>query len=768
MEFTIKLYDSSIALRSEKLFMVDDFETYLETLTPVLTKTIQFQKVALNLSIKLILDENQTWLLKSNAIYYARITGYDTRSVYYYVKKVNWSSQSCCNLEMVLDTLNTFKIGTDYNFNKRTHITRTHKDRILVKTDFTKVSDLNLVVGDRADFSRDIRVNNGYYLVRQDYISDIIFYPEPITIKLFYQNAPYQFSEEQLESDIVKVYQLSSGSEITLSWALFRNGEQIDNGDLDISSHQFKLYLSQDEVYNGGLNLELYWGDSAHFYEFAVVLVAIGTLGEFIRKIDIIGEDINPILYHQSSKDIKLIDDLDFDYNNPDTKWYVLFSKQEYTDGEQSGTGVYCGIIADNSIGYENIGGQITYLDGISSLDKSLTNLIKLFETPYMASSVIPYRRDNEGRIIFQYSTYWRPKSYSNPSGKLYLTWLEVAEGSRFNNNLLSRELDIVNKDNPIPSILKVDTLGLTKNMNRNNYLESKLFHSEFFYSKFYYDSFSISFEYEKITPDEVSLESKLRIEFTFSVNLTSNFMFKFNNYSCADLETQDFNNILVIKRNNESTLLNDNYLDYLRNGFNFDLKAKQQQTIVNWGLFGVSAVGTAITTASAIASGGLAIPLAVASGVSTISSLTNAISQQVSSERGMEQKIQSLKQQGASVSGSDDLTLLNKYCDNKLIYTEYTCSPTMKNLIADLFYYMGYRENKMGIPDTTSRTRFNFLACEAVLNISSINMSEEVRIELENIMKMGFTRIHHYANTWDFSQEKENWETSIVSYIPD
>lgn len=766
MEFTIKLYDSSIALRSEKLFMVDDFETYLETLTPVLTKTIQFQKVALNLSIKLILDENQTWLLKSNAIYYARITGYDTRSIYYYVKKVNWSSQSCCNLEMVLDTLNTFKIGTDYNFNKRTHITRTHKDRILVKTDFTKVSDLHLTTGDRADFSRDIRVNNGYYLVRQDFITDIYFYPDPITIKLFYQNAPYQFSEDQLESDIVKVYQLTTnGSEITLSWGLFRNEEQIDNGDLEISNHQFKLYLSQDEVYNGGLNLETYWGDSAHFYEFAVVLVAIGTLGEFIRKIDILGEDINPILYHQTSKDITLYEGYDRKAGLYNQEWYLLYQKN--TIGSETKPVKVYSIPKLNVYFKKNGEADYTFIARLENLDRSLSNNIKLFSTPYYVGSNSSVSHDTLNTYILNEDRQWESSKMSEDEedDNFFITF---NTRKYIDGEYTTRELEIETANNPISSVLKMDISTFTKNMNRNNYLESKLFHSEFFFSKFYYDSFSLSFNYELIKATESALEETLRIDYTFSTTLSSNFIFIFKNYTCGDLSQEDYNNTLIVKRNNEITLYSDSYLDYLKNGFNYDKKNKEQQSAVNWSLTGVSLIGTAISTASAVATEGITIPLAVASAVSTISSLTNAISQQVSSERGIQQKIQQLKAQATSVSGADDIDLLLRYSPNKLQYTEYTCSPTMKNLIADLFYYMGYRENKMGIPDTTSRTRFNFLACEPVLDISSINMSEEVRIELENIMKMGFTRIHHYANTWDFSQEKENWETSIVSYIPD
>lgn len=783
MNYTINLYGSNIALRSEKLFMVDDFETYLNSITPLYTQEINFQKVALELNIKLILNEENTWLLKNNAIYYASITSPYTlnRGIYYYVKKISWTSQSCCMLEMVLDTLNTFKIGEDYTFNKRTHITRTHKDRFTISTSYSKEFDLAIAFEDTAlgersvDFeTRDHIVINGYYLFSK--VNNVDFNIEVPCI-ILKEGKPVIFFENQLASD--EVYIKKYADDLT-EISVYREGFPIYEFEIETDS-SWDIYLLQDFIYAEGLTERDYWSDFDDYFYFAESLISVGTIRplSFTRKIDLIGEDINPTLYHQSSKDITLFDSFDEkkegDYSQV---WNILYTKL-ISESEVFPQPIKFFLIPFAQESGENFivsfkqgeTGVKTTIDKSYILNKSLEGHIKLFEPPYMPLSNMSISHNGIESILTGENNKWGVGEFDDKWGGASSNDKFITSLGSYDNlptiSLLTRKLDIVNFRNPIPEKLILNFNEYSRNQDRDNFLESKLFHSEFFYSKFYYDSFSLSFNYELISLSNNALEEKLNISYSFSTILSSNFMFTFNNYTCGDTSLEDFNNIIVVKRNNEKILYNDSYLTYLRNGFNFDKKNKEQQTGVNWALTGVSLVGTAITTATAVSTGGITIPMAVASAVGTISSLTNAISQQVSSERSLEQKIQQLKAQASSVSGSDDLDMLKTYSHNKLHYTEYECSPTMKNLIADLFYYMGYRENKMGIPDITSRTRFNFLACEPILNITSINMSEEVKMELENIMKTGFTIIHHFNNYWDFQQEKENWEHLIINYIP-
>ena len=88
---------------------------------------------------------------------------------------------------------------------------------------------------------------------------------------------------------------------------------------------------------------------------------------------------------------------------------------------------------------------------------------------------------------------------------------------------------------------------------------ESKLANSEFEIIKFVYDSFTYTFKAELVYVDKTSVstlnpQGTFTTKYSVSPNLTSKFMFQFLNYVC-EMEEQDYNNVLVIERNNEIPL---------------------------------------------------------------------------------------------------------------------------------------------------------------------------------------------------------------------
>lgn len=85
---------------------------------------VQYQQIALNKTIKLDLAQAQV----GKAVYNYLEIYQDSKSFYYFIDKATWKSTSTVEFELTLDTVNTF--SSDFTFNKKTHITRQHKDRL--------------------------------------------------------------------------------------------------------------------------------------------------------------------------------------------------------------------------------------------------------------------------------------------------------------------------------------------------------------------------------------------------------------------------------------------------------------------------------------------------------------------------------------------------------------------------------------------------------------------------------------------------------------
>ena len=295
---------------------------------------------------------------------------------------------------------------------------------------------------------------------------------------------------------------------------------------------------------------------------------------------------------------------------------------------------------------------------------------------------------------------------------------------------------------------------------------ESKLFHSENYLPKYVYDSFSLAMSLENIDLEEWNNSSPV-INFYASSTINSRFAFEIADYKCGERGEGDYYNWLVVARNNEATLYNSAYINYIRSGFNYDQKNKEVGTAMSWAGFGASLLGTIASVVGAVSSGGVAIPLAVGMATTTAMTLANAINTTSKNERDMEQKLNQLKQQSVSVAGSDDIDLLERYNHNSLWYMLYQPSETMKNLLWKTFHYLGYKDNIMAIPTHNNRIYFDYLRCEPHINYYDANMSNDMKEQLELCFRTGVVYLHHFNNSyWDFEMTRENLEKDIYDII--
>ena len=131
--------------------------------------------------------------------------------------------------------------------------------------------------------------------------------------------------------------------------------------------------------------------------------------------------------------------------------------------------------------------------------------------------------------------------------------------------------------------------------------------------------------------------------------------------------------------------------------------------------------------------------------------------------EWSLQARLESVKNQSVSVSGSDDLDLMKNYAGNKAKLCLYNPSDRMYKLVADLFYYFGYNTNELKIPTLNTRYWFNYIQCELEITGVDKNISESIKEDLISRYASGITILHNHSGTWDFNQVKENWETSLL-----
>lgn len=318
---------------------------------------------------------------------------------------------------------------------------------------------------------------------------------------------------------------------------------------------------------------------------------------------------------------------------------------------------------------------------------------------------------------------------------------------------------------NPL-ELLKLDYVEPSSSANRNDKYESKLYHSEFYTPKLVYDSFNYTYRLENVDSSNVdNLNNANEIGYKVSNTFSGNFMFNTN--VPLTRSVSDYDNIMIVNRNNELPVYTSAFMNYVRTGYNWDVKNK------NLGLTKsiISTAGAGIAGAAAGAMKGAAGgPYAAAGGaaigaVAGVSGgLLNLAFSQIQADNNIKQKLEESNRQGVSVNDCDDINLLQAYTDgNKAKQVAYQASTAVIDTVRDLFYYFGYNEDIRAIPKLNSRLWFNYIECEPVFkennNLVYKNYLEDIRQRFMN----GITVYHRVNNTYDWNQEKENWEINLI-----
>ena len=865
---------------------VDDIEDYLATCVATGWedgKDIQYQQIALNKKLKLDLDQLNVGKQNYN---YLKVYQ-DEKAFYFFIDKANWKSTSTVEFDLTLDTVNTF--ANDFTFNKKTRITRQHKDRLAVDYgavkepvnyddpleknqlyvfNITKPSQNSAAISDMAGYidGKFQIYDHGNKIFEQTGLTGIAFTGN--NLRIYFQSGGVEYhndySYDTISSDFVnrKYYVLYLGDNTNpdsynygTGWEEFFYGKLIKRfrrlidqepeginpplfkvneekiNDSNSNVNWYLLFRSQSEDVNSAIDTFLIPDVSQSIYISGNTTIDLNNLQTnayyyFVCKYQWgvanymhgrrIFEDGNEgsalfVLTYDSgnstdsqfinghSKDYGRNDDLDYQIMNTYymklyktatgiEAWYCMIYQNDFTNNlETTVLKHYENITAvkwvsnstvlsayRSTINYNNITGiynnrnnmtvdkwysfpvQVS-IDSLNTLQRTDPQLIKLIALPY---SVIP--TNQSGMIVsdwVQDTTTLKPTGFS--ALKLQTT------------NIPDFSQKIEYTDAPYKNLFTTYS-DPTANDSRVLANESKLYNSEFYTPKFVYDSFNYQYLLENIDNNE-NLDTKIDYKFTNTMN--SRCLFTFN--VPLKRSTSDYDNICVVDRNNELPLYNSSYLNYVRTGYNYDVKNKNAQLSNDIALAAVKSVGAAVATGLAGAKVGAAVGAGAGSAAGPVGALIGAAvglaggiatsiigiaNSQSKADRNIQQKLDESRQQSTSVSGGDDVDLLTTYtAGNKAKFVEYKCSDRVEATINDLFYYCGYADDRFAIPELDTRLWFNFVQCEPVFDEEDCTVYKDYLDDIKVRYQLGITDYHKINDSYDWDQTKENWETNLL-----
>ena len=817
----LRLYKDT-KLKQDKNFMFDDIEDYLSNYQNKIFE-VQYQKQEREIFIKLVLEQIYANSLKENSYNYAVIDNEGEESSYYFISDITWTAYNTCKLHLTLDVLNTFKLGKHYDLTDKTRVYREHKDRLrTVDRLYTSYVDWNkphanynyyeitasesavssaycdneLILNhegfivERVHFNYlQVINNNGTYIFRLSENNNVIFEGEDCIIyasNLGVFDVPD--ANEYLNSLSAKNYRLAKSlirniekESEEFNATLYHNTEE--DKIIEDSENNLKwslLYINRDDISETNINnpvlCKLYPSKKIYINSDTFLLTQNNMPVNKFMNISILENpnfkiEINSNHPYKQTYSSARYQSVSLKFLEQNKVQVILFyndasipsSTYTFSDFEITCENVRKIRISDNSLNQNTtltdlealeldprfVNGQVLVEDDnyINRLDSKIVKLITLPYCPIKITQVT----SNDAINLYHYDS--NEVSYNSTDFSLQLVNLNI----KFKNEIISN-IDEPTKD----LILDYNFTTLNEDL-RNDNLESKIYHSDFYYKKFVYDSFSYIYQYELIN-FEKSINTYFEFDFIMSSSINSRFMFYFKNYHVDSYAVDDYNNYLIIARNNERTLYNSAYINYIKNGFNFDVKNKNTQNFMNWGSFALSLGATIATVASTIATSGATAPLLIGAATSTVGTFTNAINSTIQSERNFEQKQEQLKAQSTNVINSDDFDLLNEYNKNSLLVMTYKVSERVRKLLLDLFYYYGYKCNEIKLPNLNTRKYFNFIQCEAdIEEIKSILIKEEYYNMLVELYNKGVTLFHNYNGHYDIEQVKDNTERNLL-----
>lgn len=699
----LKLYTTDIT--PDKNCVVENIETYLASKNAYVINDFQYQKIELDLTIKLNLPQSNNKYFSYN---YLSIKNSDlNKTFYYFILDTSWIAQNTIQLTLSMDTLNTY--WTDLQFTEKTHITRQHKDRFSKKLSNSLLRKVDkyeegITATKYLTYSKSIRLTDDYdwYLI--------------------YKNKENLTTNTSVPIDCF----CCASQNINLNLT-------VDNTGINFSN------------YNVGDSLYVFAKDNAPFTTtINGTSYTISASGQYkgIAFIKQANRNIAHVLQDNTSTIIVDIGNSALTDVNATLKVKVCTNFIPEPDSNSQYT--YYSVLGQvEARDYTEItlGPNSAVLLSINSVNRSDTKIIKIIKMPYAPFNV---DKNSAGKMNV-------PNGWTYSGGYLLLNDLDTEFISYVADNDILTELE-----------LSYNSGDLAKNKKHDIKYESKLYNSNYYTHKYIYDNFEKEILLERFTTSIIM--PGFSIKFKQSNNISSNSLFDIRPMNGSYAEPNLYGEYLNVNRQNELALFSSDYINYIRTGYNYDKKAKSRQLASNLLGLGISAVGTVAGFGLSAVTGGISTAAAIGTAQSLIGGISNTIFQAISAEDAINQKLEATKQSPASVSNTEDLNLLSYYNGNRLIQYNESISDEVKNSIYTLFRLTGYACNDYGIPVTNSRLYYNFLQCEADFKESDWLAGNNFLDDIKSRLKTGITIFHPVDGSYDFLQDKENFETWLLT----
>lgn len=627
---------------------------------------------------------------------------------YYFIDKFEWTSQGTLKLYLSLDVINSINI----KYGNKTHIVREHKNRF---NSLTYNAVLNSFIANIKVDKINEGINPALFRYEKEVCEDINILDSSLRWYLIYRNTENIAPSEVNQINPVQCF-LSRNKPFNIK---IKETTEINTSDAGASYLTFALQNNGNHPFT----IQILDGTYVGRIISPRSNLWISMYNGGIQTID---SALNVVLYPCSKISI----------NTNEERIYYYASVHAPSTPPTSQTGYY------STSSYSSVVGMT-----IDSFDKTDSKLIKIIELPYCPTN---YTLDNNG---YQFNGF----TYDNINHYLILDNLDF----KFN-----RELTL-SLNNPMDEIANRFYPSNVKNaLIEYNAFDSKLYSSEFYIHKLIYDSFSFeynmedidfsNYEYDELTPS-------LKLNYVVSSAITSKLMFQDTNTEANLIyANEDYPFTLISQRNNEIVLYTNQYVNYIRNGYNYDMKAKNIQT--KYAL--IQSAPQMIAGAGAFLTGNV---LGYGLLSSSASNAIEIIKARETAQNSINKKIQESRAQATSVEGSDDLDLLNQYNGNRLISMIYRPLEETIQALSGLFYLYGYKADRYItnnlLFNSNKRRLFNYIECDELdidYDASDFN-SDEIEELIQNRHKAGLYYIWMYGtNTCNIDFKYENIELEV------
>lgn len=457
-------------------------------------------------------------------------------------------------------------------------------------------------------------------------------------------------------------------------------------------------------------------------------------------------------------------------------------------------------------------GDQNAYqMTNITNIDASSNNNQKLLILPYAPSeSLIEWRQYTENNPFTTDNTFSGIRfKYEIDSEDIYLNGILLNFNKKLTYNItpirISRYLidssyyggTGKNFDNVMKNLFTTEkdyeTLisdivenGFFKNLGYAN--ESASFSSEFLSLRFYYggdNAYDLSLEDYKYNGSKslsqliAGTNGFISISYFFSIQIDNSIYFKFDtNLGAFNINYKDESKgIMITPITTQLPILNDAYLNYLRNGYNYDIKIRDiglREGARHLGESGLSFLlsqlpASIFNAKNFITFGGTSLTKTLGWAGNEISSAFDLYDSSLKSKLEIEKNLAQLKGSKLGIEqvsgGIDKVLKINP--NYKLGFTIMTSRRSWWKYLDDYFYYFGSKSQYYGIPTHNNRCLFDYLKCKAeFINRNSIPNSDALN-DIINRLNSGVTFIHKFMNTWTFDSDyKENIEVALYNII--